>query len=214
MGEVYANSLINLVAAAASDGPGGCFFNRFYPLVFIMRVQDFIWKCSLDEILPSVALNEASTTAKRGWCFQERLLAHRCVYFCKNQVFWECRTLTASELEPRGYGRLGSLLKFRTHAKFEEQDTGYHWKSLTHGFNNARLMYERDKLVAIWRGLVQGYSETKLTYARDKLVAVSGVAKMIYNLRNEKRITRGKDLRPSREYFAGIFLQGMVYQLL
>jgi len=38
----------------------------------------------------------------RTWVFQERLLSSRTVFFARNQLFWECGELYASEVFPRG----------------------------------------------------------------------------------------------------------------
>jgi hypothetical protein len=39
---------------------------------------------------------------KRGWAFQERILAPRVLYFGKNQLLWECLTGHRCEILPNG----------------------------------------------------------------------------------------------------------------
>ena len=34
----------------------------------------------------------ATPIAARAWCFQEKLLASRCLVFCEDEVVWECRS--------------------------------------------------------------------------------------------------------------------------
>ena len=35
--------------------------------------------------------------ARRAWCFQEKLLASRCLVFCEDEVVWECRSCCLCE---------------------------------------------------------------------------------------------------------------------
>ena len=35
--------------------------------------------------------------ARRAWCFQEKLLASRCLVFCEDEVVWECQSCCMCE---------------------------------------------------------------------------------------------------------------------
>lgn len=39
---------------------------------------------------------------KRDWVFQERMLETHVLHFTRDQIFWECRSLHASETLPLG----------------------------------------------------------------------------------------------------------------
>jgi hypothetical protein len=39
----------------------------------------------------------SSTWNHRGWCLQENILSKRLLHFCKNKIYFECRTILTSE---------------------------------------------------------------------------------------------------------------------
>lgn len=46
---------------------------------------------------------EHAPLGRRGWVVQERALSPRTLHFGKEQIFWECLDLQASEVCPRGF---------------------------------------------------------------------------------------------------------------
>ena len=50
----------------------------------------------------------------RAWALQERLLSHRLLYLCEEQLYWQCSSLKASSTFPRG---LSSLVWEKAHSK-------------------------------------------------------------------------------------------------
>ncbi|KAK6843409.1 hypothetical protein PG987_004269 [Apiospora arundinis] len=94
---------------------------------------------------------------KRGWVFQERILAPRVVHFTQDQVFWECSSLEASEVLPRGISR---------------------WprKHFTKGIMDPSIA-SMQQIKSRWFNIVEDYSHTSLTFTDDHLLAISAVAK-------------------------------------
>jgi hypothetical protein len=93
-----------------------------------------------------------SALSKRGWAFQERILAPRTLYFGKGETGWECHgsmTCECSATSTRFRRREMHLLK--------------------------RKFFE-----APWELIVQKYTQLDLTMATDQLVALSGLAAAHY----------------------------------
>ncbi|KAF2972661.1 hypothetical protein GQX73_g871 [Xylaria multiplex] len=156
MDEIYSNSTLNI---AASEGRihEGLLFNRkledINPCIATVRISKgqvahllaFSDKCSSTE----ASLNG------RGWVFQERILSPRICHFTKNQIFWECRSLEASEVLPRGV-----------------PDRAL--RSFGLGIDIPASM---DQPKRRWYELAEQYSRTSLTFPNDRLLAISAVAK-------------------------------------
>lgn len=166
MGSVYANALCN-IAASASDGPEGGLFRQ-------RDAGSIRLGCVLAAPLPDTRLQtyhlidsvysqrqlRCAPLFRRGWIFQERMLAPRIVYFAEEQIFWECCVEHKCEAFPTGIpfntiskDRLPQLLTTDKH--FECHSCA---------------------IVREWNLLVQRYSECQLTRASDKLPAIAGVS--------------------------------------
>ena len=123
---------------------------------------------------------------KRGWVFQERVLAPRIVHFTnKTQVFWECHSLEASETLP--WGAPG------------QPSSTHPGKSI--GISSASTTQQ---VKLRWHRLVEEYSGTSLTFADDRLLVTSAVA---------KRFCSAMKLDPS-EYLAGMWKDELPLSLL
>ena len=190
MGQVYSGSVMNICAAASTDGQGGLYRLRD-PLATSSCVIQPTWPLWSHEALVCYDQDGYSNDVcrsvlnERAWVLQERLLAPRMVNFTDKQIWWECRSLTASEGYPKGY---------------VERDPLHYWSLTTHqevpGIDReeGRMFL----LCFIWDRIVEEYTKRKLTYNSDKLVALSGLAReaqMIYGVGQ-----RGRD-----DYFAGIW---------
>ncbi|KAL1647068.1 hypothetical protein SLS58_002838 [Diplodia intermedia] len=110
MGRVYEGATINIVAASASDSNGPLFSNTVQRDTAQQGFRDYF--ITMPNVLDNPFLccdegiwqNDVSTSpvARRAWVLQELLLAPRILYFCKNQMFWECSELQACEQWPDG----------------------------------------------------------------------------------------------------------------
>lgn len=102
-----------------------------------------------------------SVLNERAWVLQERLLASRAVNLTENQIWWTCRSITASESYPNGYPLEDDLNKWNL------------WKegvALVHGdAERAKVCPVRDKVVL-------ESTRRNLIYESDKLIVLSGLA--------------------------------------
>src|SRR4051794_28133579 len=109
MDDIYSNSALNISATSSSSGAGGLFASRnvlsiepySYDMSFLyhdcetrgrMIFYDNLWEHDVEE----------GPLNKRAWVLQERTLAPSLLHFTREQVYWECATLRASETFPNG----------------------------------------------------------------------------------------------------------------
>lgn len=197
MDDIYSNSALNISATSSSSGAGGLFATRnvlsiepySYDMSFLyygcetpgmMIFYDNLWEHDVEE----------GPLNKRAWVLQERTLAPSVLHFTREQVYWECATLRASETFPNGV-----LEEFTAKALNMN-----HWYRLIASEESLSL----DSLAELWSALVGAYTRCNLTFAIDKLVAISGIA---------RRITRLTQVQPS-DYLAGLWRPLILYELL
>ncbi|UPL01781.1 hypothetical protein LCI18_012715 [Fusarium solani-melongenae] len=165
MGSVYANALCN-IPASASDGPeGGLFRQRDADSIRLgyaraaplpdTRLQTY----HLIDGVYSQRQLRCAPLFRRGWIFQERMLAPRIVY-AEEQIFWECCVEHKYEAFPTG-------VPFSTISKDRLPQL------MT---KNEHFECYSCAIVREWNLLVQRYSECQLTRASDKLPAIEGVS--------------------------------------
>ncbi|KIW00559.1 hypothetical protein, variant [Verruconis gallopava] len=121
----------------------------------------------------------------RGWVTQERVLAPRILHFTKEQVFWECCSLRASETFPRGI----------------PNNTSYKPSMETKQLATGLLPYRTPALqrLRLWQEHVRIYSDSGLTEPqKDKFLAISGIARKI---------------GPPQDYAAGLWKSVLTHQL-
>ena len=145
--------------------------------------------------------------ARRAWCFQEKLLASRCLVFQRNEVVWECRSCCLCEctgdqehLEDRGFGMrpykqmLLPLAEHDTLTAFAQLPFAEHEPFLDgtltafaqlpfaeHEPFDGPLKYFADAEAAysFWIDAVENYSTRELSFKTDRLPAISAVASVI-----------------------------------
>ncbi|KAK2055669.1 hypothetical protein LY76DRAFT_648198 [Colletotrichum caudatum] len=78
--------------------------------------------------------------AKRGWTFQERVLATSCIFLTDHQLYWECRTAL---LEEDGMSHLPVTYKRKA---LRPQDF---WPSMIRDYSGRTLSYDSDKIPAV-----------------------------------------------------------------
>lgn len=131
----------------------------------------------------------------RGWTFQERILARRCVHFTCLDLVWECKRArwfegpaaegTSSTTTITSINNLaGALLQCIRLAHDAPRDPAL------------------ARTVPAWRQFVMSYSKRRLTDMDDRLLAISGIAGML----------RGAAL--GRGYAAGLWADAMPFDLL
>lgn len=165
MGNIYANSSLNLAAVDSPDGDGGCFFRRDSRHVQCWKLRLYddreaqksgMWNCRRRNFgLRSLSENVLST---RAWAFQERCLAPRGLFFGKSAVGWECREMAASEILPNG---------FNDDSLTMPEILPSQWRNLG-----------TQQVPEFWFSVTTSYSKGDLTIESDKLVAISGIARL------------------------------------
>jgi hypothetical protein len=108
--------------------------------------------------------------------YQERMLAPRILHFGREQVWWQCTSLSACESFPKG-------LPLPLNSMAARQDLLWR-RGLHEGtFANELSTDERVEigLDHIWQMAVKEYTECDLTRKTDKLVALNGIVDALRN---------------------------------
>lgn len=108
---------------------------------------------------------EGCTWNTRGWTLQERSLSTRMLHFCRNKMYFECRTCRLSE-EAEAYvtpqfelwPRDSNSVNLSSASTLEDKEA------------TQNVFYKR------WTSIVTAYCRRKLTKDFDKLVAIQSVA--------------------------------------
>jgi hypothetical protein len=163
MASIYEGSMITIAAAKSKDGNGGCFVNE----------------PSVDTIvLPGRRESEVSARKypqhdgfedeswfhttnnlplfSRAWTFQEELLATRVLYFCSEEIVFQCKSSISCQC-----GGISSYL---------EEGNKYTTKKQ---YQDALLEYGEPQYQ--WSRIVKQYSARYLTKESDRLPALSGL---------------------------------------
>ncbi|QIW94519.1 hypothetical protein AMS68_000037 [Peltaster fructicola] len=147
MGDIYGGGYINLAASTSSDVGQGALKPEGSIAGFTTKVGSqlvYIYVSNAWELAVT-----GSTLSRRGWAFQERLLAPRTLYLSNLGLFWECSGRRTDEYSP------------------EDFQHSLHVDDLCLGRRRAWH----------WQKLVERYTRAKLSHAQDRLVAISGLAR-------------------------------------
>jgi hypothetical protein len=181
MSAVYANSYINLAAAASSDSYGGLFMSDDRTFCQTVSVEVKLdtgdtetYMAFYDTFLQDV---DSGPLATRAWVVQERFLAPRILQLGDAQAHWECLSMTSSQclarpLELASY-KANNLKRLRDDADYGKILTDIECLSKGSG---TELVYRQ------WEILVQKYNMCLLTYASDRPIAILGIVAVISRL--------------------------------
>ena len=155
MSRIYSEAVLNLAASSSEDGAGGLYYERDSRLGRACAVNaghqhSPRYICCYDEEAWGNINKELLN--KRAWVLQERALARRVLHFTRDQLWWECNDIVASEAYSLGIPP----------TMFDYS------KSCRHMLRNE--YYD-------WINLIFDYSKCSLSKAEDKLIALSGVAR-------------------------------------
>ena len=117
MASVYKNCRLMLSATDSTNSDGGLFRDRSDDVLFKIS-EHLSRRCGF----PNGAYAHHRRTwfvkaawngalSQRGWALQEAILAPVIIYFCDEQIFWECRRVQISE-----NGRLMTVEQARSFA--------------------------------------------------------------------------------------------------
>ena len=183
MGQIFARSLVTIVAAASIDANSGLpgvstqarSIQRILgPVKGGVLLRTCIPKqMKNSDVGPEFGSHylENSKWDTRGWTFQEKLLSRRCLYFMKEQVYWECQCGSWCE---------ETCLETSSGYRFE-------WESRDPQFVSARKFPPGKRMAgedAIWAfsALIENYTSRTLTYELDGYRAFSGLLQILENL--------------------------------
>jgi len=171
---VYANSACNVAASASCDPEGGLFRTREPE-----SLKPPYLSASLFSDSPNTPRNyymydfnhwdhevQYGPLHRRGWVYQETLLAPRVLFFGAKQVLWECLTMPNSEFH--------SLIDDR----HPEGGVKRNLQELLEAGGDSRKEPMPLSLVTSWMDSVETYSGCVFTRPSDKLFAFSGIAKL------------------------------------
>jgi heterokaryon incompatibility protein (HET) len=165
MGSVYANSYLTISAASASDNSEGCFILRSPPKYATFNYTAYdqshgelsIFSIAVEketDRMTALFMRE-EPISDRGWCFQERVLSGRTLFYANDQMYFECKERFLSE---DGVCMEGRIFAIDQSSKAISQPTN------------------TDTMHGLWEELIEGYSSRRLTKSADKLPAMSGLA--------------------------------------
>lgn len=111
MNKVYRNAVLTLAVADSADAYGGLFRKRNPALVVPYKTAVPLIDKETGKLTQREAYIDAgwsdwgeqvarATLNTRAWVLQERVLSLCTLYFVKTQLFWECKSLEASETFP------------------------------------------------------------------------------------------------------------------
>ncbi len=198
MADIYSGSYITLAATSAPNSSAGLFqrssANRNYTNNIYtppgINSSENTYQISAREIPSTSPFQEESLPLQqRAWFFQERLLSNRIVHFADDGLRWECLRSAVSEA---GHTSHSSLNKGGLHVQGIPK-TGVSYKG---------IIEEEVGQQEMWHKIVYHYSKCQLTFPKDKLPALQGVAARM-----------GKE-RPAAAYYAGLWGDNMLYDLL
>lgn len=207
MNKVYRNALLTLSAMDSPDAYGGLFRGRdpdaVSPHPFGVLVEG---RGLVEGLLVRADLWESNVRqaplSQRAWAVQERILAPRSLYFCRDQLFWECRELRACEVFPGGlplhFVGESEALPPKAFERAVRQEGGERPRSADGALIRpppAASPYE------VWNDILALYVRCALTRSEDKLVALSGVAKDFGRAVGD-------------EYVAGLWRRNLINSLL
>ncbi len=192
MASTYINAFLQIAATSSPGARHGLFAPADNGQLTIDEHHDIMKVCrSLRQRDWDTTLYDHYRLLTRGWTFQERILARRCVHFTEKELVWECKTARWCEC-----GEIGATL-----------DGCGLINNMSASLELCRELFtkgvRKGKVSPLWRECVMSYSKRNLGHAEDRLVAISGIALLL-------QPGPGGD----REYLAGMWEESMPFDLL
>lgn len=211
MADVYRNSFILIVAAAAADSHGGCLI-KSDPDKFIRITVDSqqnlyfgVRQCKFTKELEELTdVYEEFPTHERAWCYQEQVLAQRLLFCTNHELTFECRDLRACECDNH---HMAPHISPSHGGHPARRRLLIRDKALIATLNSVRAKcYSVATINQCWEAAVYHYSRLKLGHAEQRLSALSGLAKTF-------QMISGR-LRSENIYLAGLWRKAIRANLL
>lgn len=181
MASVYVFSEFTIACLASTNPSGGCFRPRnplwFTPLnmkrlMIQQRDKSHWWNLEIDG-----AESQYPPLHTRAWVVQERVSAPRTVFYGSRGVYWECRSVRASE------GWTSETQAGQANIKMSLISLLQLAADTVDGDPDSIKEFQKT-----WKELVQNYTRCNLTRYSDKLIALSGITKEIERASKKKYI--------------------------
>jgi hypothetical protein len=193
MKNMYGNSYLTIAAAAGEDSRYGLFWTEHSEKSQHQEARPA--SCARDTLISDTS---PSPLFNRAWVLQERLLASRILYFCDNEVIFECSNhircqcsgINTTSPIPDPWASRGirtdkvpayNSLRYR----FNNGNIKLIRKRLTRLISGAaseqdlwpRLSFaESCKMLELWDDVLYHYCRRRITKLSDRLTAISGIA--------------------------------------
>lgn len=167
MGDIYANSLLTLAAAAASANSCGWNCDRNHLEVAPCRIQASWEDAKRYDIICYETTGwqryvESAALSERAWVVRERLLSPRTIHFAADQVYWECTSLRASEFLP--------------HSPIPDQPDNTADQTLKRLIHPSKLKTDgAASFNDAWTEILRLYTRCELTHESARIVAMAGI---------------------------------------
>ncbi|RSL61215.1 hypothetical protein CEP53_005203 [Fusarium sp. AF-6] len=209
MYDVYGNSFVTLVALWGDDCDSGLFDSCAEwqsQQIATLRLGQDTWPLHISQEHEVLQLNHRwfdwePPLLTRAWCFQERLVAPRCVFFGRSELIFGCHQGVDCECGIN-YGVVryppsnqDAFLPLSYMGERRDIDT-----RLSHGPEHGLRWVDPDPRKA-WRQVVEDYSFLELSSEKDRLIALGAVAKQL------------SYARPGEQYLAGLWSATLLIDL-
>ncbi|KAI0197560.1 heterokaryon incompatibility protein-domain-containing protein [Astrocystis sublimbata] len=218
MGDVYANSVLN-IGALESNGPAGGLFREREPnsLVFKYKTtwsptrqygrqtfyltavsngwHEYETKYSIIGDLQSM---QKSPLMRRGWVVQECVLAPRMLSFGRNGVLWQCSSRVANEFEEGDPGKelyfplpftiFNNAASDRQHSHSLVKDYGHKWLSMLNYYGCARLKEPGKDIYAAIEGVAARFSKASGGIFKHGLFEFAMPNILLYGTRSDRSV--------------------------
>lgn len=174
MTDIYRNSVFTIASIDKPTDEHGIFRNRSYkprPQRVQTAEDSMIGYFDYDHPHHHISTH-ARELDTRGWCLQEQLLSPRTLSYADGELFWSCKTMSASESFPGGYSDLQKGAKMKTFTHTDSQLL----KGLVIANNQNGPLKKKETAYQLWRLAVEDFMSRALTAEKDRLVAVSGIS--------------------------------------
>ncbi|PQE04516.1 heterokaryon incompatibility protein [Rutstroemia sp. NJR-2017a BVV2] len=203
---VYKNAHATIVNVHAEDGSKGLYWKnignkprgRNYPGA--RRFPTFH-----DWLAPN--LPAEAPLFFRAWCYQERLISPRVVYFTRQEVLWECftnvacecsRTITSFDVDNPKTNYIAAFLddehdELRADVMARTKQTAFNLgaPSGTQTRDLDQHKARHNYRIKEWHNIIEQYSELQITNILDRLPALGAVAKNFQQVRKGERYLAG-----------------------
>ena len=192
MTTVYRRAHIVIGASNATADSEGFLCTRATPTISLGLIHVKLLPPYPKRLVTTLDPVSAEPLSTRAWCLQERYLPRRMLLVGKDQMYWECSEMIASEdgdCVPRDGDHFEQIKKT---AAIDLSITGISGRSP--GETTDINYFD-------WYETVKEYAQRHITKGSDRLPALGGLARALYGATSDK-------------YFAGIWQKGLIEGLL